>query len=52
LFEDDASRFITGYGYFNKATTENTIKVFNQSLKYGIPKQVHTDHGSQYVANE
>lgn len=52
LFEDDASRFITGYGKFKQATAENTIKVLKQSLKYGKPKQVHTDHGPQYVANE
>jgi len=52
IFIDDASRFITGYGEFDQATTENTIKVFKQSLKHGKPRQVHTDHGSQFVANE
>jgi len=31
---------------------DNTIKVFKQSLKYGKPRQVHTDHGTQFVSNE
>ena len=52
LIEDDASRFITGYGKFKQATTENTIKVFERSLKFGNPKQFHSDHGSQFVCNE
>jgi putative transposase len=52
IFIDDASRFITGYGEFDNANAENSIKVFRQSLKWGKPKQVHTDHGAQFVANE
>ena len=52
IFIDDASRFLTGAGTFDKANTENTIKVFKQSLKYGVPKLTHTDHGSQFWANE
>ncbi len=52
LIEDDASRFITGYGKFKQATAENTIKVFERSLKYGKPKQFHSDHGAQFIANE
>jgi len=52
MIEDDASRFITGFGKFKHATSENTIKVFRQSLKYGVPKQFHSDHGAQFVANE
>lgn len=34
LIEDDASRFITGYGKFRQATSENAIKVFKKSLKW------------------
>jgi len=52
IFIDDASRFITSSGEFDNETTENTIKVFKQSLKYGIPKLTHTDHGVQFFANE
>ena len=50
IFIDDASRFITGSDEFSNANAENTIKVFKQSLKFGIPKQVMSDHGTQFVA--
>ena len=52
LFEDDASRFILAYGEFKHANKENTIKVFKESLKYGIYKQLHSDNGSVFRANE
>jgi len=52
LVEDNASRFITGYGKFKHATAENTLKVIKQSLKYGRPKQFHSDHGSVYTSND
>lgn len=52
LIEDDASRFITGYGRFKNATTKNTIKVLKQSLRWGKPKQFHSDHGSVYTSND
>jgi len=52
LFEDDASRFILAYGKFKHADKENTIKVFKQSLKCGIYKQLHSDNGSVFRANK
>jgi putative transposase len=53
LYEDDASRLITGYGEFRNATTENSIKVFDESVEdWGTPKQVMSDHGTQFCANE
>ena len=52
LFEDDASRFILAYGKFNNSNKENTIKVFKKSLEYGIYKQLHSDNGSVFRANE
>jgi len=52
IFIDDASRFITGYGKFENANIKNTIKVFKQTLKYGIFKQLMSDHGVQFVSNE
>jgi len=48
IFIDDASRFIPSYGEFSNANTENSLKVFKQGLKYGIPKQVMSDHGAQF----
>ena len=48
IFIDDASRFIVSYGEFGNANTDNSLKVFKQGLKYGIPKQVMSDHGTQF----
>jgi len=51
LFEDDASRFITGYGVFSNANVENSNRVLSQALtSYGIPKQMMTDHGTQFTS--
>ena len=51
LFEDDASRFITGYGVFTNATAENSMLVLEQAVEsYGIPRQLMTDHGTQFTS--
>jgi len=51
LFEDDASRFITGYGVFSNANMWNSNQVLNQAIKsHGIPKQIMTDHGTQFTS--
>ena len=51
--EDDASRLIMGYGVFHEATAENTIQVLKQAIeKHGRPREVLTDRGSQFYANE
>jgi len=51
LFQDDASRFITGYGIFGNATAKNTILILERAIQhYGIPKQVMTDHGTQFTS--
>lgn len=52
LYEDDASRFITGHGKFKHATSKNAFKVLKKSIKYGIPKQLHSDHGSPFTSND
>jgi putative transposase len=51
--EDDASRLIVGYGVFQTATAENTIHVLKQAItKYGRPREILTDRGGQFYANE
>jgi putative transposase len=51
LFEDDASRFITGYGVFGNATAKNSILVLEQAVQsHGAPKQLMTDHGIQFTS--
>ena len=32
-YEDDASRFVTGYGVFGNATTENALKVLDEIIR-------------------
>ena len=50
-FMDDSSRLITCYGVFDAPTTENTITALNQGfLEYGIPREILTDHGTQFVS--
>lgn len=52
LFEDDASRFILAYGEFSSDNKKNTIKVFKESLKYGVYKQLHSDNDRTFRANK
>jgi len=52
LFEDNASIFILSRGAFKHANKENTIKVFKKSLKHGTYKQLHSDNGSVFRAND
>ena len=53
LYEDDASRLITGFGVFSNATTENALNVFDSAVAiWGSPKQLMSDHGSQFCSNE
>jgi len=48
VFEDDASRLITGFGVFSRATARNAVYVLDNAVDfYGVPKQVMTDHGVQ-----
>ena len=51
LFEDDASRFIIGCGVFYNATSKNSIAILRESIRnYGVPKQLMTDHGTQFTS--
>lgn len=53
LYEDDASRFITGAGEFPNRSSDNAWKVFSKAIKtYGVPKQLHSDNDSTFKANE
>lgn len=47
--EDDASRFVVGWGEFKGATAKNGKKVLKKAIKtYGTPKQVMTDNGTHF----
>ena len=52
-YEDDASRFVTGFGVFQEATTENALKVLDEAIKnHGKPASILTDRGTQFYATE
>ena len=51
VMEDDASRFITGYGLFSRESSMNAASVFTQSVEaYGVPKQLISDHGTTFTS--
>ena len=53
VYQDDASEFITGWGTFENATSENAILVLEKAIeKYGKPATILTDHGSQFYASK
>ena len=50
---DDASRYITAFGVYPEATTENTLTVLKQAItQYGCPDEILTDRGTQFYASE
>ncbi len=52
-YEDDASRFIVGYGLFPEATSEHSVDVLKEAIKkYGRPASILTDRGTQFYAVE
>ena len=51
-YQDDASRFVTGHGMFEHATTENALAVLEAAIKkHGKPAAILTDRGTQFYAN-
>jgi len=52
-FIDDHSRYILGYGLYEKATTENVLNCLYRILfEYDIPHAIITDRGSCFYANK
>lgn len=52
-FLDDASRLITCWGLFQSPTTAATIMVLETGFaRYGVPNEILTDHGPQFVSNQ
>ena len=50
---DDHSRFISAYGMFNEATTENALIILKIGIQlYGKPREIITDKGAQFYANK
>jgi putative transposase len=50
-FMDDSSRLVTCHGVFDSPTTQNTTLVLEMGFaRYGIPREILTDHGTQFVS--
>lgn len=53
LIEDDASRLLVGFGTFKNATAENAKAAMKNAIaEYGSPKQLISDHGTQFTSLE
>ncbi len=51
--QDDASRFVAGYGVFDEAAGKHALEVLEKAMAgRGRPASVMTDHGSQSCASE
>jgi len=49
-FMDDHSRFITGYGLHGSQSTALVIEVVRAAIgSYGVPTEILTDNGTQYI---
>ena len=52
-FIDDCSRYILGIELFKRRTTENILGQLETIIdEYGKPRQIITDHGTQYYASK
>ena len=52
-YQDDASRFIAGFGVFEEAAGEHAVEVLKGAIsRHGRPASVLTDHGPQFYADE
>jgi putative transposase len=52
VFLDDASRFVVGWGLFDHATSENSVKVLKEAMeKYGKPRNMLTGRDTQFYAS-
>ena len=53
VYEDDASRFIVGYGLLREATSNHAVEVLKDAIaRYGKPKSILSDRGIQFYAVE
>jgi transposase InsO family protein len=49
-FIDDYSRYITGLGLYRSQTAEHVLETLRRAAgEYGVPKEMLTDNGRQYV---
>ncbi|MGC8912145.1 MAG: DDE-type integrase/transposase/recombinase [Thermoprotei archaeon] len=52
-YEDDASRFITGYGIAEEPSSKMSVEILDSAIaKYGKPASIITDHGTTFYTVE
>ena len=52
-YQDDASRYIVGYGVFSEPTSKHAVEVLEEAIKnHGKPASMLSDRGSQFYASE
>ena len=52
-YQDDASRFVVGFGIFGEATGDHALDVLREAIsKHGKPAAVITNHGPQFYASD
>jgi putative transposase len=52
-YEDDSSRFITGYGVYPTLTSAYSVEVLRRAIaEHGRPGEILSDHGSTFYAIE
>ena len=53
VYEDDASRYIVGWGLFDSESSDNSVEVLKAAIReHGKPIEVLTDRGSTFYAVE
>jgi len=53
ICEDDASRYILGYGVFGSPSSENAVSVLKEAIKeHGRPASILSDRGTSFYAIE
>jgi putative transposase len=53
VFLDDASRLVVGWGLFEHATSDNSVKVLKEAIgRHGRPLAVLTGHDAQFYYND
>lgn len=53
VYEDDSSRFITGYGIYPNPTSKYSVEILKKAIeKYGKPEQILSDHGTTFYGVE
>jgi putative transposase len=53
MYEDDASRYLVGYGVFADATSRHAVDVLTEAIgNHGKPASILSDRGSQFYATE